>query len=345
MAITKNALIRYKILDQCFRNPSKRYYINDLIRECEKVLADLDPSSNGISLRTIRNDIAFMKSNEGWNIELGDYREGKRMYYRYNDPTYSINNMPLNELEVNQLQSAIQILSQFKGMPQFEWMNELLTKLKHGSNHYEDQVSIMDFESNNYLKGIDFLGELYNAILYKKVLSVLYRPFENAEANEVIIHPYFLKQYSSRWFLFGYSPFNEKYNWNLAIDRIESIDEIRQSFHENTEIDWSEYFEDIIGVTKIENAPVENIVLHFYGRTGNYIETKPIHESQKSKWIDEDVLEVRIKVIRNFELERLILSYGSNVKVIEPLDLAKIIDNIHINAHELYLIDSNKIST
>ena len=111
------------------------------------------------------------------------------------------------------------------------------------------------------------------------------------------------------------------------------------------EIDWSEYFEDIIGVTKIENAPVENIVLHFYGRTGNYIETKPIHESQKSKWIDEDVLEVRIKVIRNFELERLILSYGSNVKVIEPLDLAKIIDNIHINAHELYLIDSNKIST
>ena len=39
MATTKNAFIRYKVLDNCFRNPGKRYFIDDLIEECNKALA------------------------------------------------------------------------------------------------------------------------------------------------------------------------------------------------------------------------------------------------------------------------------------------------------------------
>ena len=96
MAITKNALIRYKVLDKCFRNSGRRYFIDDLIQECNNVLLELDPGSDGISLRTIRDDIAFMKSPEGWDIELENLKEGKKMYYRYSDASYSINNMPLN---------------------------------------------------------------------------------------------------------------------------------------------------------------------------------------------------------------------------------------------------------
>ena len=76
MATNKNALIRYKVLDKCFRNPGKRYYINDLIEECEIVLLDIDPGSNGISRRQIFEDIAFMESKEGWSIELDKLRDG-----------------------------------------------------------------------------------------------------------------------------------------------------------------------------------------------------------------------------------------------------------------------------
>ena len=31
MGITKNATIRYQTLDRCFKNPGKRYYIEDLL--------------------------------------------------------------------------------------------------------------------------------------------------------------------------------------------------------------------------------------------------------------------------------------------------------------------------
>jgi len=171
------------------------------------------------------------------------------------------------------------------------------------------------------------LGPLHNAIFYKKVLSVSYQPFENETPFEVVMHPYFLKQYNNRWFLFGYNPEKDKFDWNLAIDRIVSIKEIKGKYHKNATIDWQEYFEDIIGVTKPIDATVENVVLHFTGKTGNYMETKPLHGSQEPKWLDDQTLEVKLQLIINYELERLILSYADSVSVIQPLSLAKAIKN------------------
>ncbi|MBS1743114.1 MAG: WYL domain-containing protein [Bacteroidetes bacterium] len=325
MATNKNALIRYKVLDNCFRNPGKRYFIDDLIEACEKVLLEIDPDSNGISRRQILDDISFMESKDGWKIDLTRNREGRKVFYRYSDPVFSINNMPLNEVEINQLQSAADILSQFKGMPQFEWVNELVPKLKQGMAIKEAGETIIEFDNNQYLKGIEHLGTLHNAIFYKKVLSINYKPFENDDPFEIVIHPYFLKQYNNRWFLFGYNPKKEKPDWNLAIDRIVSIREIKEKYHRNTEIDWKDYFEDIIGVTKAEDAKIESIVLHFTGRTGNYMETKPLHGSQKSTWLNKHTLEVHLQLIVNYELERLILSYADSVSVIQPISLANVI--------------------
>ncbi|MBT1699633.1 WYL domain-containing protein [Fulvivirgaceae bacterium PWU4] len=336
MATNKNALIRYKVLDKCFSNPGKRYFINDLIEECNKVLADIDPNSSGISRRQIFEDIVFMESEEGWSIDLGKHRDGKRVYYRYNDKSFSINNMPLNELEINQLKNAVDILSQFKGMPQFEWVHELVPKLQKGSNAHDRKKVIIDFDNNQYLKGIENLGTLHNAISYKKVLRVTYHPFESENASELTIHPYYLKQYNNRWFLFGYNPEKDKYDWNLALDRIVSIEEERGKYKKNTEIEWDEYFEDIIGVTKPIDGEVENISLLFKGKTGKYIESKPLHGSQKSRWLDANALEVNLKLIINYEFERLLLSYADSVVIQTPKKLSAQIRSHLKNALENY---------
>ena len=336
MATTKHALIRYKILDNCFRSPGKKFFINDLIEECEKVLLEMDSQSKGISRRQVMDDISFMESSEGWDIELARIRDGKKVYYRYTDSSFSINNMPLNDIEISQLQSAAEILSQFRGMPQFEWINELIPKLQQGMAAKEAAPIIIEFDSNQYLEGIDHLGPLHNAVYYKKVLSVSYQPFENEVPFVVVIHPYFLKQYNNRWFVFGYNPVVDKSDWNLALDRIISIKELPDSYIKNTTIDWEQYFDDIIGVTKPIDGVVEDIELHFLGKTGKYMKTKPLHGSQKSKWINENTLEVRLKVMLNYELERLILSYADSVVVIKPVQLATAIQERFTKALKLY---------
>ena len=323
MATNKNAQIRYKILDNCFRNSGRRYFIEDLISECNAKLLEIDPTSNGISRRQIFDDIHFMESSEGWEIDLLKLKDGRRVYYRYEDMHFSINNMPLNESDINRLQTTLQTISHFKGMPQFEWMYGLLPKLKQGSTDAYSPA-IMEFENNQDLKGIEHIGTLYDAILYKKVLSICYlQSFRDKVL--LTIHPYYLKQYNTRWFLFGYNPDKDKYDWNLPLDRIISINEIHKSYIPNTVIDWCEYFDNIIGVTKPENAAVEKITLHFFEKTGYYIESKPIHGYQKHRWLDTQTLEVHLELMINYELERLILSYADSVKVIQPQSLAELI--------------------
>jgi hypothetical protein len=116
------------------------------------------------------------------------------MYYRYVDPNFSINNMPLNEIEINRLMEAVDTLSQFKGMPQFKWLNELVPKLQQGISIKKE--IIIEFDNNEYLKGIDYLGQIYNAIYYKKVLLIEYQPFESESSINFTIHPHYLKQYN-----------------------------------------------------------------------------------------------------------------------------------------------------
>jgi len=323
MSTNKNALIRYKVLDNCFRNHSKKYFIDDLIEECENVLLEIDSDSDGISRRQIFVDIAFMESKEGWSIELDKLRDGRKVYYQYSNKNFSINNMPLNEIEIDQLKSAVDILSQFTGMPQFKWVNELVPKLQQGISKPRVAETIIEFDSNEYLKGIEHLGPLHNAIFYKKVLSIKYQPYENDAPFELELHPYFLKQYNNRWFLFGFNQEKDKYDWNLALDRIISIKESKEKYQKNNKINWKEYFEDIIGVTKPVDIEPEKVVLHFTGITGKYMETKPLHGSQKTKWIDNQTLELSLELIINYEFERLLLSYADVIKIIKPKKLEK----------------------
>ncbi|MFV5702582.1 WYL domain-containing protein [Flavobacterium sp. XS2P12] len=158
---------------------------------------------------------------------------------------------------------------------------------------------------------------LFNAIINKSVITVKYEPFNTPE-YKVTFHPYFLKQYNNRWFVFGYNEFNQNQHWNLALDRINGdIEKSNEKYREDT-TDWIEFFDDIIGVSKDPNRQVEEVKLVFSKEQAPYIDTKPLHWSQKTKLLEDGSLEVRIKVMLNYELEMRILSFGEKVKVLAP---------------------------
>ena len=327
MATTKNPLIRYKILDACFRNPYKKYYIETLLEMVNDKLFETSGESSGIQLRQLREDIAFMRSPEGWSIELADLKDGKKKIYRYGDLDFSIKEAPLNELELQVLQSTIQVLSQFEGMPQFEGIQAIVAKLKNNLKADPHTTPFIGFDSNQDLKGIEYFSQLYHAVQHQTPLQITYQDFNSPKPYTFVFHPYYLKEYNNRWFLFGMHAESGKMDWNVAIDRIVAVENSSEPFYSNDEIDWQDYFSDMIGVSKSENAPIETIVLHFNKQTGKYMENKSIHETQKHRWIDEETFEVQIKVILNYELERLILSYGESVTVMEPQHLIETLKN------------------
>jgi predicted DNA-binding transcriptional regulator YafY len=317
MATNKHATIRYHALDQCFRNTRRKYFIEDLIECCNNAIFEYTSIEEGVKRRQIFDDIKFMESDQGWAIPLERIKDGKRVYYRYEDPSFSIKKQPLSEVEAVQLKESLMLLSRFKGMPQFEWIEEIVVRLESAFNLTKQSSEIVGFEQNRYLKGLDFFSQVFNAILYKQVLHVRYKSFKNQDTTQFIFHPYYLKQYNNRWFLFG---LNQHINIisNLALDRIEQLQEIDASFIENSIINFEEYFEDMIGVSSKPEQLPEKVVVKIDNNLWPYLETKPLHGSQKIISRTADYVTLELSVIVNYELISLLFSMGEELTVMEP---------------------------
>lgn len=325
MATNKNAVIRYQALDKCFRNTGKRYTIKDLIEACNLALSDFNPATDGIKRRQVYDDINFMKSDQGYGVDLEITKEGRTAYYRYRDTSFSINSQPMNETEAIQLKEALLTLNRIKGMPQFSWVEELTLKLEKDIGAHNSPREILGFENNPFLKGLEHLNVLFNAIQYNKVLVIGYKSFKKEEIEDFYMHPQYLKQYNNRWFILGT---HSKYNpiTTLAIDRIVSITESKDEY-KTSDIDFTERYEDIIGVTRGTEEKLTQITLKANKGLTSYILTSPMHGSQKKITLDDSGLLFTLDVIPNYELEQEILSYGEAIKVISPSHYVEKIKN------------------
>ena len=316
MATNKHAQIRYQALDNCFRNPGRRYFIEGLVKACSEALYQQKGILDGVQMRQVQEDIKDMESI--WNIPLVRHKDGKRVYYRYDDLRYSINNQPLNETEINQLKETIYMLNRFKGMPQFSWMEEILTRFESAFKLRGTTTSVVGFEHNPYLKELNLFSELFNAIVNKQTLNITYKRYAK-DSTEIVFHPYFLKQYNNRWFLFGLceNPKEKMPITNLALDRIDKITYANIPYTENSHIDFNEYFEDIIGVTVYEKE-VEQVILEIDNILFPYVETKPLHGSQKIKARNQQITTIELNLIINYELENLLLGYIDKIRITTP---------------------------
>jgi predicted DNA-binding transcriptional regulator YafY len=326
MPVNKHALIRYHALDKCFSNPGRRFYIEDLILACNEALYNFtcddkysDPLNPGISRRQVLVDINFMESTEGWSANIERIKDGRRVYFRYEDKNFTINNQPITDEELTQLRETMLMLSRFKGLPQFEWIDSIITSLEDKFHLKGADKSVVCMESNCYADGVEYISPLFNAIINKTPLHIEYETFHNG-ARAWDIHPYYLKQYNNRWFLFGLN--NDEYRniTNVALDRIVSITQASIPYIENSIIeDFDDYFYDIVGVSFPPNGTLQKVVLKFSEHRFPFVKAKPIHGSQKV--VDANERIISLNLIPNRELESLLLSFGDDVEVIEPQSL------------------------
>ena len=328
MATNKHAQIRYTILDNCFSNFNRNFTYADLIDEVNNVLFEL--GTEGVQLRQLQYDIAFMKSDAGYSIEFDDdLKDGKKRLFRYKNNGFSIADHPLNQNESEQLETTLAILSRYKHREEFNWLEELIPRMEQAFDLVASgENGAIGYQESIDLKGREHIGLLFNLILKRKVTKLIYQAYGKPQ-QDIIVFPYHLKQFNNRWFLFGY---NEEYKSisNYPLDRIESILELGENF-ESSEINWMDYFDDIIGVTKPEDAEIQVVKLKFSEKRINYVLTKPLHGTQKLDKTDEAGLTIQIEVMPNPELYQLILSFGEDVEVISPNEVRKeIIDKINV---------------
>lgn len=321
MPANKNALIRYKTIDNCLRNTHRRWTLDDLVDACCEALLDMEGTS--CSVRTVQGDIQMMRSDKlGYNapIEVYDHK-----YYRYADPRYSITDMPLSQNDYDVMKEAVDMLRQFEDFDHFQEMSDVLSRLQEKLAIVKGgRKPIVNFDSMPDLKGLKHLNPLYNYIARKQTLRIMYRSFKARSPKEFILFPYLLKEFRNRWFVFG-SVVKTLTLYNLALDRIISIEPVDEPYKENPRFDTEHFFDDVIGVSKNIGDTSRSVKFVATREQSQYILTKPVHSSQRVIAIDEKTGEhtFKIKVVPNFELVSVLLSYGAGIKVISPKSVVK----------------------
>lgn len=316
MPTNKHAQLRYQVLDRCFSDFHRMYFIEDLLQEVNDALNEMYGTT--IELRQLRDDIRYMRDISSFDAPIVAYPyAGKKSYYRYSDSGYSIFKNELTVEEVDSLSRVIQLFNRFRGLPDHAWLEETLSKLEYRFGVKPQGNQVVSFEQNNQLKGSEHLGALIDAAIQRQPLTITYSTFDG-RTSTTIIHPYHLKQYNMRWFLIGLQQLDETRRITvLALDRISQFSRSTVPFIPNTEIDFETYFKDIVGVTlPHDHLEPETIVLRFDAGRFPYVTTKPMHLSQRV--VSETAHTIALTVRPNNELVAQILSYGDQVEVLEP---------------------------
>ena len=322
MSKNNNSFIRYKALDRCFRDNIHRYFIEDLISECEKEFKSSGIAAK-VSRRQIFDDIRFMESEEGWGIKLNRLKDGKRIYYRYEKGGSKSKNS-LTEMETMQLHNAINTLDRFRAMPGYEWVSDIIVNLecRLDLNGYSEEI--ISFETKG--KGVTKLPAILDAILKKKVLEM--RIEYGYKRSTITMHPYYVKQSSGRLFVFGYYYGKNKSKAKVGVfdmDRITKLNHVDDvEFVPNTDIDYSHRFDDVLGV-RLPRREVkkEHIILQFDESWFKTIYNTPIHHSQKI--VNKKLCRISLDLRPTKKLISQLLYYGSAVEVRSPESLKRML--------------------
>lgn len=323
-------MTRYALIDKMLANRHRAFSIQDITEMLREKLPEYDQSP--VSKRCVEKDINYLQYESPFLVDIEEYRveaadRNGRPYrkrcVRYSDPTFSIFKTKLTSDEKAVLTTALDTLGCFDGLENFEWLNDLRNRLE-----LEKQEPIISI-SKNILANSTLIARLYTSIRHKCVIKLNYHTFKDAKLHEVDVTPHLIKEYNNRWFLIATACDTQRI-LTFALDRIDNFTDIYTAPYIEAPDDIEERYEDIIGITYIEENPLQEIVFWVSDTSKDYISTKPIHGSQTILKNDtENGLRERyhnlkggaffkIECKENYELIRELTSFGPELMVLSP---------------------------
>ena len=319
----KNALIRYRIIDKALRDeynayPSKQ----DLRYACEEALYG-DSIGNHICDSTIEKDLFAMREEHDAPIKYSKREKG----YYYADKDFSINEIPLSNDDITSIQFALSTLSQFKDTDMFKQfgfaLNKIVDRVNVDQSRKDESIeSAIQFETGNTTTGNEYLSPLLSAIKEKNVTYFEYESFISQQRKRRMVTPLLLKEYQNRWYLISYDIVKEGVV-TYALDRMAELDVSEQTGKTPNDFNPDLFFKYSVGITASQNAQPEKIIFKANSIASRYIDSQPFHESQEVISSSENETKFSLFVVVSEELIRKLMSYGGELKVIEPSSLLR----------------------
>jgi hypothetical protein len=165
--------------------------------------------------------------------------------------------------------------------------------------------------------GQRFLTLVLEAMQEDFTLNITYQSFKNDKPSSFEIEPYGLKVFKQRWYLLAKSK-SDSILRIYSLDRIENMQITNKPFKIPSDFCPETYFENAFGISVVESIKPCTVEIMVFGIQRKYLQTLPLHHSQKEKEVTEDYTVFSYFLAPTFDFKQEILSHGKFIKVLKP---------------------------
>ena len=274
-----------------------------------------------VAAKTIHRDMEFMRDRMNLPIQFSGAHNG----YYYNGEVNAFPTLQITEGELFALVVAEKALQQYRGTS-FE--GPLLSAIKKMQESLPDTISLnladvgqaISFRTRvEPILDLKIFDTLARAVAERRQLELDYRKPGAARPESRIVDPYHLANVNGEWFLFAFDHGRSDIR-KFVPGRIQGIKPTGKTFERSAKFSLEKQLRDSFGVHSGEGQ--YDVVIRFNARAADYIREKKWHESQQLRELKNGAVELRLKLSGLVEIERWILSWGGDAKVIKPRQLA-----------------------
>ena len=275
-----------------------------------------------VNSKTIHRDIEFMRDRMNLPIEYDASRNG----YFYKGEVSAFPTLQITEGELFALVVAEKALQQYRGTS-FE--RPLLSAIRKMEQSLPDTISLnlddvgqaISFRTRvEPILDLKIFDTLARAVAGRQQLELDYRKPGAGKSEARIVDPYHLANINGEWFLFAFDHGRKDFR-KFVPARIRSVKPTGKVFERSKKFSLEKELRDSFGVHSGEGQ--YDVVIRFNARAADYIREKKWHESQRLQDLKNGGVELHLKLSSLVEIERWVLSWGGDAKVIKPRELAE----------------------
>jgi len=163
---------------------------------------------------------------------------------------------------------------------------------------------------------------LARAVSQRQQLELHYRKPGQGTDEARTVDPYHLANINGEWFLFAYDHARKDIR-TFVPGRIRQAVSTGKTFERTEKFSLESRLRDSFGVHSGDGK--YEVLLRFNPRAADYVREKKWHSSQELRELKDGGVELSLKLSSLAEIQRWVLSWGGEVKVLKPKELAEAI--------------------
>lgn len=167
-----------------------------------------------------------------------------------------------------------------------------------------------------------YLATVIQAIRDGKVINVTYQSFRKHISENLVLEPYFLREYKRRWYLYAHKDGDEGPHM-FALDRIQGMEIGKTKFLLPKTFNAHEYFACIYGPRVYSDMKAETVVLKVSDMQAKYFKSLPLHQSQEIIEENAEFTVFKYFLTPDYDFKQDVFSFGTSVEVLEPEHVRK----------------------